>query len=179
VAVRADAQTEAALLEILESFCSGFAARDADGVMRLFAPDADVVMVTSEAPLLRGPDEMRTFREGCNPAWRVLAACPRRRAAVRQGVVSTEGSTRSRILVSRVSRRAPARGGAGRLSGRCERGRASARPRALVGGVDGVLHAHRTGVAIAKPATVVGSRGVLSSQELLHLAEREVGTASS
>ena len=61
MAVRADAQTEAALLEILESFCSGFAARDADGVMRLFAPDADVVMVTSEEALLRGPDEMRTF----------------------------------------------------------------------------------------------------------------------
>jgi uncharacterized protein (TIGR02246 family) len=59
--VRADAQTEAALLEILESFCSGFAARDADRVMRLFAPDADVVMVTSEESLLRGRDEMRTF----------------------------------------------------------------------------------------------------------------------
>jgi hypothetical protein len=40
--MRADAQTEAAMLEILESFCSGFAARNADGVMRLFAPDADV-----------------------------------------------------------------------------------------------------------------------------------------
>jgi hypothetical protein len=48
LAVRADAQTEAALLEVLESFCSGFAARDADGVVQLFAPDADVVMVTSE-----------------------------------------------------------------------------------------------------------------------------------
>jgi uncharacterized protein (TIGR02246 family) len=53
--------TEAALLEILESFCSGFAARDADRVMRLFAPDADVVMVTSEESLLRGRDEMRAF----------------------------------------------------------------------------------------------------------------------
>jgi hypothetical protein len=42
--VRTDAQTEAALLEILERFCSGFAARDADGVIQLFAPDADVVM---------------------------------------------------------------------------------------------------------------------------------------
>ncbi len=61
LAVRADAQTEAALLEVLESFCSGFAARNADGVMRLFAPDADVVMVTSEEPLLRGPDEIRAF----------------------------------------------------------------------------------------------------------------------
>ena len=64
LAVRADdAQTEAALLEILESFCSGFAARDADGVMQLFAQDADVVMVTSEESLLRGPDEIRAFLE--------------------------------------------------------------------------------------------------------------------
>ena len=61
MAVRADAQTEAALFEILESFCSGFAARDADGVMRLFAPDADVVMVISEEALLRGPDEIEAF----------------------------------------------------------------------------------------------------------------------
>lgn len=59
--MRADAQTNAALLEILESFCSRFAARDADGVMQLFAPDADVVMITSEESLLRGPDEMRAF----------------------------------------------------------------------------------------------------------------------
>ena len=61
--MRADAQTEAALLEILESFCSGFAARDAAGVMRLFASDADVVMVTSEEALLRGPNQMRAFLE--------------------------------------------------------------------------------------------------------------------
>ena len=60
-AVGAGAQTETALLEILESFCSGFAARDAEGVLRPFAPDADVVMVTSEESLLRGPDEIRAF----------------------------------------------------------------------------------------------------------------------
>ena len=59
--MRGDAQTEAALLEILERFCSGFAARDAGGVMQLFAPDADVVMITSEESLLRGPDEVRAF----------------------------------------------------------------------------------------------------------------------
>src|SRR5215204_996943 len=59
--VTADAQTEAALLEILERFCSRFAARDAEGVMQLFARDADVVMVTSEEALLRGPDEVRAF----------------------------------------------------------------------------------------------------------------------
>jgi uncharacterized protein (TIGR02246 family) len=59
--VRADRQTEAALLEILESFCSSFAARDADGVMQLFAPDADVVVVTSGESLLRGPDDVKAF----------------------------------------------------------------------------------------------------------------------
>ena len=59
--MRTDAQTEAALLHILECFCSRFAARDADGVMELFAPDADVVMVTSEEALLRGTDEVRAF----------------------------------------------------------------------------------------------------------------------
>jgi uncharacterized protein (TIGR02246 family) len=59
--VRADQQTEAALLEILERFCAGFAARDAEGVMQLFAPDAEIVMVTSEESLLRGHDEIRAF----------------------------------------------------------------------------------------------------------------------
>jgi uncharacterized protein (TIGR02246 family) len=59
--VRADQQTEAALLEILERFCAGFAARDAEGVLQLFAPDADVVMITSEDSLLRGPDRIGTF----------------------------------------------------------------------------------------------------------------------
>ena len=59
--VRADVQTKAALLEILECFCSGFAARDAEVVMQLFAPDGDVVMVTSEESLLRGSEEVRAF----------------------------------------------------------------------------------------------------------------------
>ena len=57
----ADARTEAAVLEIRERFSSRFAARDADGVMQVFAPDDDVVMVTSEDALLRGPDEIRAF----------------------------------------------------------------------------------------------------------------------
>jgi uncharacterized protein (TIGR02246 family) len=59
--MRAKSETEAALLDVLERFCSGFAARDADSVMQLFAPDADIVMVTSEEPLLRGPDEVEAF----------------------------------------------------------------------------------------------------------------------
>jgi hypothetical protein len=40
--MRADPQTEAAMLEIFQRFCSAFAARDAEGVIQLFAPDADV-----------------------------------------------------------------------------------------------------------------------------------------
>jgi ketosteroid isomerase-like protein len=59
------------LLEILERFCSRFTARDADGVMRLFARDADVVMVTSEEALLRGPDEMRA---GLRAGWACVRA---------------------------------------------------------------------------------------------------------
>ena len=59
--MRADVETEAGLLEILERFCSGFAARDAEGVMQPFAPDGDIVMVTSEESLLRGPDEVGAF----------------------------------------------------------------------------------------------------------------------
>ena len=54
-------ETEAALLEILERFCSAFSARDAEGVMQLFAPDADIVMVTSEESLLRGTEEVGAF----------------------------------------------------------------------------------------------------------------------
>ena len=53
--------TEAALLEILERFCSAFAAQDAEAVMQLFAPDAEIVMVTSEEAVLRGPEEVEAF----------------------------------------------------------------------------------------------------------------------
>jgi ketosteroid isomerase-like protein len=59
--IKADPQTDAAMLRMLESFCSAFEARDAEAVMRLFAPDPDVVVVTSEQSLLRGPDELRAF----------------------------------------------------------------------------------------------------------------------
>ena len=59
--MKADAQTEAAMVGMLDSFCSAFQARDVEAVMRLFAPDPDVVVVTSEEPLLRGPDELEDF----------------------------------------------------------------------------------------------------------------------
>lgn len=61
--MKADPETEAALLAMHESFCTGFAERDAARVARLFAPDADAVMVTSEDALLRGSDEIGTFLE--------------------------------------------------------------------------------------------------------------------
>jgi ketosteroid isomerase-like protein len=58
-----DAQAESELIAVLESFCSAFARRDADAVMSLFGtdPDPDLVVVTSENPLLRGPGELRRF----------------------------------------------------------------------------------------------------------------------
>jgi uncharacterized protein (TIGR02246 family) len=59
--MKADAETEAAAVGILERFCSSFEARDAESVMQLFAQDADIVVVTSEESLLRGPDELRAF----------------------------------------------------------------------------------------------------------------------
>jgi uncharacterized protein (TIGR02246 family) len=61
--VRVDPQTEGAVLDILERFCSGFEVQDADAIVELFAPDSDVVMVTSEQPLLRGLAEVRAFLE--------------------------------------------------------------------------------------------------------------------
>jgi hypothetical protein len=51
--VRTDAQTDAALLGNLDSFCYGLATRDADGVVQLFAPGPDVVMATTEESLAR------------------------------------------------------------------------------------------------------------------------------
>jgi SnoaL-like domain len=52
---------EAELVEVLEVFCSGFAERDPEAVLRVCAPDLDLVVVTSEEPLLRGPSELRRF----------------------------------------------------------------------------------------------------------------------
>jgi uncharacterized protein (TIGR02246 family) len=49
------------LLSVLDSFCTAFTHRDTEGVMRLLAPDSEVLVVTSEEPLLRGHDEVRRF----------------------------------------------------------------------------------------------------------------------
>ena len=54
---------EAELVEVLEHFCSRFSARDVEGVNELFAPGESTVMITSEAALLRGPEEIRAFLE--------------------------------------------------------------------------------------------------------------------
>ncbi len=51
------------VLSVLNGFCSAFTHRDAEAVMRLLAPEADVRVVTSEEPLLRGHDEVRHFLE--------------------------------------------------------------------------------------------------------------------
>jgi ketosteroid isomerase-like protein len=44
----------------LDYFCSAFARRDPEAVLRVCGPDLDAV-VTSEEPLLRGPAELRRF----------------------------------------------------------------------------------------------------------------------
>jgi hypothetical protein len=61
--MKADPQTAASLIQVLEEFCSAFASRDAIAIMHLFAPDPEVVMITSEESLLRGPDELLGFLE--------------------------------------------------------------------------------------------------------------------
>jgi ketosteroid isomerase-like protein len=58
-----DAVTETELIAVLERFCTGFADRDAKAMMSVFGPDPDrdVVVVTSEESLLRGPAEVKRF----------------------------------------------------------------------------------------------------------------------
>ena len=51
----------AELIQVLDTFCSGFARRDPEVVLRVCAPELDLVVVTSEDPLLRGPTELRRF----------------------------------------------------------------------------------------------------------------------
>ncbi|MEY2460284.1 MAG: hypothetical protein QOG30_2114 [Acidimicrobiaceae bacterium] len=53
--------TERELIGVLERFCSAFADRDAAAVMRLVDPGLDLVVVTSEESVLRGPVELRRF----------------------------------------------------------------------------------------------------------------------
>jgi uncharacterized protein (TIGR02246 family) len=59
--VKPDHATETGLIRVLERFCSAFADRKAEAIMELFVPDGDLVVVTSEEPLLRGATELRSF----------------------------------------------------------------------------------------------------------------------
>jgi ketosteroid isomerase-like protein len=56
-----DAPTQTELIGVLERFCSGFANRDTEAVMSVFGPDPDLVVVTSEKELLRGPAQLKDF----------------------------------------------------------------------------------------------------------------------
>lgn len=51
--MKADAQTEAAVMTVLNRFAEDYAKRELEGVLALFAPDSDVVMFGS------GADEKR------------------------------------------------------------------------------------------------------------------------
>jgi hypothetical protein len=59
-----DARTEAEGIGVLARFRAAVAARDTAGVLGSFAPDPDVVVVTSEQPLLRGHEELVAFVGG-------------------------------------------------------------------------------------------------------------------
>jgi hypothetical protein len=58
--MKPDPRTETEVIGVLQSFCSGFADRDADRVMRLFY-ERDPTVVTSEEPVLRGRSELKSF----------------------------------------------------------------------------------------------------------------------
>ena len=49
------------MLAVHESFCEGFARRDAAAVIALFASDPGIVVVTSGDSVLEGPEELRGF----------------------------------------------------------------------------------------------------------------------
>ena len=53
--------SQAAIVQVLDDFCSAFARRDGKAVMDLFADDPDIVIVTSEETVVRGLDELETF----------------------------------------------------------------------------------------------------------------------
>jgi hypothetical protein len=61
VTVNSDDANEAQLIDVLDTFCLGFARRDPEAVLRVCVPELDLVVVTSEEPLLRGPTELRRF----------------------------------------------------------------------------------------------------------------------
>jgi len=52
---------EAELLDLHDRFCEGFAQRRPEAVLETLANTPELVVVTSEEPLLRGSDEVRRF----------------------------------------------------------------------------------------------------------------------
>jgi len=54
---------EAELLALHDRFCRGFADRRPEFVLETVAASPELVVVTSEEPLLRGTDELRAFLE--------------------------------------------------------------------------------------------------------------------
>jgi hypothetical protein len=58
------AGVDAELLALHDRFCGGFAAREPDAVLETVAVTPELVVVTSESPLIRGVDELRSFLEG-------------------------------------------------------------------------------------------------------------------
>lgn len=58
-----DAAIEAEIVKVLERFCAAFADRDGAAIMMTFGPEPDpeLVVVTSEQSLLRGPVELGRF----------------------------------------------------------------------------------------------------------------------
>ena len=62
--MQADAQTREEVLWTLGEFRAAVAQKRIEGVLSLFAPDADTVLIGSEAhELARGPIELRPFLE--------------------------------------------------------------------------------------------------------------------
>lgn len=55
------ATIEAQVIRVHDEFCRGFANRDPGRVLGTCALDPGLAVVTSESPLLRGPDELRSF----------------------------------------------------------------------------------------------------------------------
>ena len=60
--MKADAQTEAAVLAVMKEFAECYAKRDLKGVLALHAPDTDVVIFPSSEKGV-GPDELRALVE--------------------------------------------------------------------------------------------------------------------
>lgn len=58
--MRADQQTESAVLGVLREFTGAYERGDVDGVMQYIAPDADVVLIGTGADEMRiGPEQAR------------------------------------------------------------------------------------------------------------------------